>query len=112
MAKQAKGPRAKHVPQRTCVACRRTDAKRGLVRVVRLPEGRVAVDPTGKQAGRGAYVCAEQACWEAALKRHALERALKIERLHPDDEQTLLAYAATLPPGERITGEGPAAKTV
>lgn len=87
------------------MACRKTDAKRGLVRVVRLPEGRVAVDPTGKQAGRGAYVCAEQPCWDAALKRHALERALKIEQLHPDDQAALLAYAAALPPNEQAGSE-------
>ncbi|MGB9633423.1 MAG: RNase P modulator RnpM, partial [Chloroflexaceae bacterium] len=68
-------PRPKHVPQRTCVACRRTEAKRGLIRVVRDAEGRVTVDPTGKQKGRGAYLCHDPACWTAAIKRRALERA-------------------------------------
>lgn len=100
MAKQAKGPRPKHVPQRTCVACRRTDNKRGLVRVVRLADNRVAVDPTGKKAGRGAYVCAEQGCWEVALGRRALERALRIDAFHPDDRQALVAHAQTLPRGD------------
>ena len=104
MAKQPKGPRPKHVPQRTCVACRRTDAKRGLVRIVRLPDARVAIDPTGKKAGRGAYICADRACWETALKRHALPRALKIERLHPDDVEALVVYAATLPSGDAGAG--------
>src|SRR5688572_21393040 len=50
---KAKGQRPKHVPQRTCVACREIDAKRGLIRLVRTPEGTVDVDPTGKRAGRG-----------------------------------------------------------
>ena len=76
MAKNKKsGPRPKHIPVRTCVACRRTDAKRGLFRLVRDAEGRVTVDPTGKQAGRGAYLCHDPACWEQALKRRGLERA-------------------------------------
>jgi hypothetical protein len=97
MAKQSQGPRLKHVPQRTCVACRRTGNKRGLVRVVRLADNRVAVDPTGKKAGRGAYVCAEQACWQVALGRRALERALRIDALHGDDREALLAYTHTLP---------------
>lgn len=96
MAKQLKVPKAKHVPQRMCVACRRTDAKRGLVRIVRLPDGHVTVDPTGKKAGRGAYICNEHACWDAAIKRRALERSLNIEQLLPDDQQALAAYAATL----------------
>jgi predicted RNA-binding protein YlxR (DUF448 family) len=110
MTKQAKGVRVKHVPQRTCVACRRTDAKRGFVRIVRLPEGRVAIDPTGKRAGRGAYLCADRACWETALKRRAIERALKIEQLDPEDRQTLQTYTATLAHDEAAT-EGSARAT-
>ncbi|HEX6292713.1 MAG TPA: YlxR family protein [Herpetosiphonaceae bacterium] len=99
MAKQQKSPRQRHVPMRTCIACRKVDAKRGLTRLVRLPEGRVALDPTGKQAGRGAYLCAERSCWEAALKRRAVERALKIESLETNDRQMLLDHALTLPYG-------------
>ncbi len=86
------GQRPKHVPQRTCVACRRTDTKRGLVRLVRTAEGRVEIDPTGKRNGRGAYLCHNPACWEAALKRRSLERALRIDALHPDDQTMLLDY--------------------
>lgn len=100
MAKHRQQPRPRHVPQRTCIACRKVDAKRGLIRLVRLPDGRVAIDPTGKRAGRGAYLCAERSCWEAALKRKAIERALKIERLHDDDRAMLEAHAQTLPQGE------------
>ncbi len=111
MPKQSQGQRPRHVPQRTCVACRRTDAKRGLVRIVRLPEGRVAVDPTGKHAGRGAYLCADQMCWETALKRRALERALKIEQLDPNDREALLTHAATLPRGDATADNEQAVST-
>ncbi len=97
--KKLKGPRPKHVPQRTCIACRKVDAKRGLRRLVRLEGDRVAVDPGGKRAGRGAYLCAERRCWEQALKRTAIERALKIDHLEPDDRQALIAYGASLPVG-------------
>ena len=97
--KRPKGPRPRHVPQRTCIACRKVDAKRGLRRLVRVEGERVAVDPTGKRAGRGAYLCAERGCWDAALKRSAIERALKIAQLQPEDRQMLLAYAAALPSG-------------
>ncbi|HWQ13148.1 MAG TPA: YlxR family protein [Roseiflexaceae bacterium] len=98
------GPRPKHVPQRLCIACRRTGAKRGLVRLVRDGEGRVAVDATGKRAGRGAYLCHDPACWEQALKRHALERALRIEALHPEDRAALEAQAQLL--HKEGSGEG------
>ncbi len=98
-SRRPKGPRPKHVPQRTCIACRKIDTKRGLTRLVRLPEGHVAIDPTGKRAGRGAYLCAERGCWETALKRKAVERALKIEMLDAEDRQMLQEHATTLPYG-------------
>ena len=43
-----------------------------MVRIVRAPDGAVNVDPTGKKSGRGAYLCSQPACWQTALKRHAL----------------------------------------
>ncbi|MGH2628691.1 MAG: RNase P modulator RnpM [Anaerolineales bacterium] len=69
--------RRRHVPQRTCVGCREVLAKRTLIRLVRTPEG-VQIDPTGKAAGRGAYLHDRRACWEAGLKG-SLARALKAE---------------------------------
>lgn len=95
MAKQG-GLRPRRVPQRTCVACRSTEAKRGLVRVVRTPEGRVLLDPTGKANGRGAYVHQTRACWDEALKKDRLGRALKVA-IPPEDAETLRAHAEGLP---------------
>jgi len=82
------------VPQRTCVACREVIAKRSLIRIVRLPEG-VAIDPTGKLAGRGAYLHDRRSCWERGLKG-ALSHALKIE-LTDQDRELLSSFMATLP---------------
>jgi uncharacterized protein len=90
---KAKGPRPKHVPQRTCVACRETEAKRGLIRLVRTAEGGVAVDPTGKRAGRGAYLCARMRCWTRGINEKTLVRALRIEGLTETDRAALLKYA-------------------
>ncbi len=69
--------RRRHVPLRTCVGCRQVRPKRQLIRVVRLPEGGVEVDPTGKRSGRGAYLCPQRDCWVRALERRSLDRALK-----------------------------------
>ena len=68
----------KHNPIRTCVACRTTDAKRGLLRVVRLADGSIAYDSKGKMPGRGAYLCAQSACIALARKQKKLERSLKV----------------------------------
>ena len=70
--------RRKRVPLRTCVACRRTLAKRDLIRIVRTPEGAIEIDLRGKRAGRGAYLCHQQECWESALGQGLLGRALKV----------------------------------
>jgi len=96
VAPPARGSRPRHIPQRTCVACRQTGAKRQLVRVVRAPDGSVTIDPTGKKSGRGAYLCDAPECWQAALKRDALARALKLESIPEDDLQTLQTYAQRL----------------
>jgi predicted RNA-binding protein YlxR (DUF448 family) len=88
--------RPKRVPARTCIACGTTEAKRGLLRIVRTPEGGVEIDPTGKKNGRGAYVHETRACWDLAMKKGKLERALKVV---PAEEYiaALRAHAATLP---------------
>ena len=88
------GPqRPKHVPQRTCVGCHAVQAKRQLVRVVRGADGSVKVDPTGKAAGRGAYLHDRQSCWEQALATGALEHALKVG-LTEDAKAALRAHSA------------------
>lgn len=73
-----KGPRPRHQPQRTCIACRDKTSKRGLIRIVRTPEGEVHVDLTGRANGRGAYLCEDPECWQRALKSGAIEHALKV----------------------------------
>ncbi|MBN1221045.1 MAG: YlxR family protein [Anaerolineae bacterium] len=69
--------RLKHKPQRSCIVCRKVKDKRELIRVVRTPEGKIVVDPTGKANGRGAYVCRQASCGEKSLHKQLLARALK-----------------------------------
>lgn len=44
---------------------------------MRDPAGAVAIDPSGRAAGRGAYVCRTAECIDIAIKKGALGRALK-----------------------------------
>jgi predicted RNA-binding protein YlxR (DUF448 family) len=86
---------------RTCVACRGAhpeqakQPKRDLVRLVRTADGRVAVDPSGKKPGRGAYLCGNPECWQVGLRRGALERALKTTLVEAD-RAALEHFAMTL----------------
>ena len=104
--------RPKHVPLRTCIACRETKPKRELLRVVRTPDGHVVVDPTGKKSGRGAYICARLSCWQTAMKkkrsqegeRSLLEREFEVS-LSDEDRAGLEAFIATLPKDGAISPE-------
>ena len=59
------------------MACRTSRPKRELQRVVRTPERDVVFDPTGRLAGRGAYVCLGTDCLTSAIRKGALARALE-----------------------------------
>ena len=68
----------KKKPQRSCVSCRTVREKKDLLRVVVTPEGDVVYDPTGKLAGRGAYLCPNEECITQELKKAAkLSKGLK-----------------------------------
>jgi hypothetical protein len=87
----------KHIPKRTCVACREVLSKRTLIRIVRTANG-VTIDSKGKMPGRGAYIHNKRSCWEIALKG-SLGRALKSE-LSQDEREGLLEYMSSLPNDE------------
>jgi predicted RNA-binding protein YlxR (DUF448 family) len=88
------------------VVCREQDAKRGLIRIVRSPEGTVAIDPTGRANGRGAYLCHKPACWERATRADVLSKALNIE-LPADVRETLREYAVEhIDSGDAIARNG------
>jgi hypothetical protein len=60
---------------------------------VRLPDGTVTVDPTGRQAGRGAYVCRAETCLNNAIVKGALSRALRTQL--PSDARASLIGSAS-----------------
>ena len=87
---------AKRVPERTCIACRQKKPKWEMVRIVRTPQGILEIDNRGKKAGRGAYLCRLQGCWEAGLTKKRLEHALKME-IGSEQRKGLMEYYRTLP---------------
>ena len=68
----------KKIPMRMCVGCREMKEKRELIRIVRTPDGEVAIDDTGKRSGRGAYICRRPECLTRAIRQKQLERQLEI----------------------------------
>ena len=75
------------------MACRKVRPKRELVRLVRIADGSIEVDSTGKKAGRGAYLCPVRECWENGLKKGRLEYALRAS-MSQDNRDQLISYAS------------------
>lgn len=96
--------RRKHVPLRKCIACQERYPKRELIRVVCTPEGTIQVDPRGKRAGRGAYVCRNPQCWEVALEPERLSRALRC-KLVSEEAAMLKRQIASLETSRNAGGE-------
>ena len=93
------------------MACRTARPKRELVRVVRTPDGAVALDATGRVPGRGAYLCRDAACFDVAGRKKALAHALgtaipaDIEALIASGPDGLAATITAQPP--RADGSRP-----
>lgn len=69
----------KKIPMRQCTGCREMKPKKELIRVVRSPEGSVALDFKGKAPGRGAYLCPDLQCLKKARKSGSIGRVLEVE---------------------------------
>ena len=74
---------------RQCIGCGEMKAKKEMTRVIKNPEGAFLIDATGRQNGRGAYVCVNTECLHKAVKSKGLERSFKTPI--PKDVYDLLA---------------------
>ena len=97
----------KHIPQRTCIACRTVRGKREFVRIVRVANDWVTADETGKKSGRGAYLCRQRECWDEVLSQpHRLQQALKLEKQISEEDLTRLReVGAKFPPRQTASVE-------
>lgn len=84
------------IPFRTCIGCQEQKTKKELIRIVRTPTGTVEFDPTGKKAGRGAYICKRRSCLEKAVNAKRIEKSLR----HEVSPQILLDLEQQLPEDE------------
>ena len=68
---------------RKCIGCGEMRPKKEMLRVVRTAEGEFVLDATGRQNGRGAYMCHSKECLLKAIKSKGLERSFK--QVIPED---------------------------
>lgn len=67
----------KKIPMRQCTGCREMRSKREMIRVIKTAENEICIDATGRNNGRGAYICPNMECLKLAMKNRGLERSLK-----------------------------------
>ena len=68
---------AKKIPMRQCVGCGLMKNKKEMIRVIKTAAGEILLDKTGRQNGRGAYICDDKECLIKARKNKGLERSFK-----------------------------------
>jgi uncharacterized protein len=73
-------------PVRTCVGCRTRASRSALLRVVAI-DSKLVLDERASLPGRGAWVHDTRECMDAALRRRAFVRALRVSG--PLDTQTI-----------------------
>lgn len=66
-------------PQRTCMGCNSKRDKKDLIRIVKNKEEQISIDKTGKQEGRGAYLCNDIQCLEKVKKSKRLEKVFDMK---------------------------------
>lgn len=69
----------KNQPQRTCMGCNTKKDKKDLIRIVKNKENQISIDKTGKQQGRGAYLCDDIQCLEKLIKSKRLEKVFDMK---------------------------------
>lgn len=83
--------KTRKIPMRKDIVTNQMFPKRELVRVVKNKESEVSIDPTGKAAGRGAYIGLDVEIAKKAKQKRIFDRTfqVKIDDQFYDD---LIAY--------------------
>jgi predicted RNA-binding protein YlxR (DUF448 family) len=85
----------KHVPERTCIACRSARGKRELIRLVSSPAG---IESSGVKPA-GSLLRPRSICWERGLKTNRIEFGLRT-KISAENRQSLVDYGRSLPEKE------------
>lgn len=66
------------IPLRKCIVTNEMKPKQELIRIVRNKEGKVFVDPTGKQNGRGAYIAKDAYVINQAISNKIFDKHFNV----------------------------------
>lgn len=88
------------IPTRRCILTNEMFPKKELLRIVKNKEGEISVDPTGKKAGRGAYVVSNLEVIQNAQEKKQLEKFFQStsEEMEPIYKEVIrLIYRKSIP---------------
>ncbi|MBR5305087.1 MAG: YlxR family protein [Candidatus Gastranaerophilales bacterium] len=67
--------------QRKCQGCLKLIDRNELVKITKLSDGTLKINPTSKELGRSVYVCANSECIKTFIKKKKIKTALKYSNM-------------------------------
>ncbi|MCL1895824.1 MAG: YlxR family protein [Clostridiales bacterium] len=87
------------IPMRRCTGCMTSFPKKDVVRFV-ARDGKPVIDLSGRMDGRGAYLCRSIDCFDLAIKKKRLARALGAAMTMEDIAELREGYAKEISSAE------------
>ena len=67
--------------KRKCQGCLKLIDRNELIKITKLPNGTLKINPDSKELGRSVYVCANCECIKTFIKKKKLKTALKYSNM-------------------------------
>ncbi len=67
---------------RKCQACLKIKDRNEMIKITKLPNGTLKVNPSSKELGRSVYVCKNPECVKVFIKKKKLKTALKYSNMN------------------------------
>ena len=64
--------------KRKCQACQKLIDRNELIKITKLIDGTLKINPNSKELGRSAYVCKNEECIKIFIKKKKIKSVLKI----------------------------------
>ena len=66
---------------RKCQGCLKLIDRNELIKITKLQDGTIKINPTNKELGRSVYVCKNAECIKLFIKKKRLKTALKVANI-------------------------------
>ena len=67
------------IVERKCQACGIIINREELIKITKLQDGSIKINPNSKELGRSIYVCKNKECLKILIKKKRIKTALKVQ---------------------------------